>query len=70
MRHEYWPKSAWVSLFLAPALCCAQTVVNPFAGNTHAAADGQKLFSVSCAPCHGKNGEARKGKLRECGHRI
>ena len=62
MRHAYGPKSAWVALSLAPALCCAQAVVNPFAGNAQAAVDGQKLFSVSCAPCHGKNGEGAQGQ--------
>jgi len=62
MRDEYWAKSARVALFLVPALCFAQPVVNPFAGNTQAAADGQRLFSVSCAPCHGKNGEGAQGQ--------
>lgn len=50
------------ALALSPAMCFAQVGANPFAGNAQAAADGQKLFSVSCAPCHGKNGEGAQGQ--------
>jgi putative heme-binding domain-containing protein len=63
MRHQYWTKSAWATLLLAPAVYCAQAGLNPFAGNAQAAADGQKLFSISCAPCHGKNGEGAQGQV-------
>ena len=62
MRHDHWPKSAWAALLLAPAVCCAQGGANPFAGNAQAAADGQQLFSSSCAPCHGKHGEGAQGQ--------
>jgi cytochrome c oxidase cbb3-type subunit 3 len=62
MRYQHWPKSAWAAMLLTPALCFAQAGTNPFAGNPQAAADGQKLFSVSCAPCHGKNGEGAQGQ--------
>jgi putative heme-binding domain-containing protein len=50
------------ALLLGPAVCWAQAVVNPFAGNPQAAADGQKLFAISCAPCHGKTGEGGQGQ--------
>ncbi len=62
MRHQHWPKSAWAAILLTPAVCFAQAGTNPFAGNAQAAADGQKLFSVSCAPCHGRNGEGAQGQ--------
>ena len=63
MRLHYGPKSAWVALLLAPAVCCAQAILNPFPGDARAAADGQKLFSLSCVPCHGKNGEGAQGQV-------
>jgi cytochrome c oxidase cbb3-type subunit 3 len=62
MRHHYCPKLVWATLLLTPLVCFAQAGANPFAGNAQAAADGQKLFSVSCAPCHGKNGEGAQGQ--------
>jgi putative heme-binding domain-containing protein len=46
-------------LLLAPALCSAQ---NPFAGSPEAVADGRKLFAVSCATCHGQNGEGAQSQ--------
>jgi putative heme-binding domain-containing protein len=63
MRHHYCPKLAWAALLLTPVVCFAQAGANPFAGNAQAAADGQKLFVVSCAPCHGKNGEGAQGQV-------
>ena len=63
MRLHYLPKSAWAALLLAPAACWAQAIPNPFAGNAQAAADGQKVFSLSCVPCHGKNGEGAQGQV-------
>jgi len=63
MRHEYRPKSARAALLLAPALCWAQAGPNPFAGNAQGAAEGKKLFSLSCAPCHGANGEGAQGQV-------
>jgi putative heme-binding domain-containing protein len=60
MKHKHWPKLVLVLSLLAPALCRAQA--NPFAGNAQAAADGQKLFGLSCAPCHGRNGEGAQGQ--------
>lgn len=56
------PKSTCAALTLVPAMCYAQAVVNPFAGSPQAAADGQKIFSQSCAPCHGRNGEGAQGQ--------
>jgi putative heme-binding domain-containing protein len=35
---------------------------NPFAGNAQAIADGKKTFGLSCAPCHGRNGEGAQGQ--------
>ncbi len=55
-------KSPWPWLLLAPTLCLAQTGPNPFAGNLQAAAEGGKLFLVSCAPCHGRGGEGGQGQ--------
>jgi cytochrome c oxidase cbb3-type subunit 3 len=52
----------WAALLLVPGLCCAQAVVNPFAGDPQGIADGQKLFSISCSPCHGRTGEGAKGQ--------
>ena len=48
------------SLLLFSAICFAQ--VNPFAGDSEAIADGQKLFLQSCAPCHGSNGEGAQSQ--------
>ncbi len=62
MRSKYWCTSAWAGVLLLPALCCAQAMLNPFAGSPQAAADGQKLFLQSCAPCHGRNGEGAQGQ--------
>jgi cytochrome c oxidase cbb3-type subunit 3 len=62
MKHQYYPKLVWAALLLTPLGCFAQAGANPFGGNAQAAADGQKLFSVSCAPCHGKNGEGAQGQ--------
>jgi cytochrome c oxidase cbb3-type subunit 3 len=63
MRHEYWPKSAWAALLLAPVVCWAQAGANPFAGNAQSAAEGKKLFSLSCAPCHGATGAGAQGQV-------
>jgi cytochrome c oxidase cbb3-type subunit 3 len=60
MKHTHGWKSIWAAIWLAPAICWAQT--NPFAGNAQAAADGQKIFAQSCAPCHGRTGEGAQGQ--------
>lgn len=49
-------RGAVVPVFLAAAVY-AQTGADPFAGNAQAAEAGGKLFAMSCAPCHGRNGE-------------
>jgi mono/diheme cytochrome c family protein len=38
----------------APASASAKK--NPFAGNAGAAAEGKKIFMMTCAPCHGTSG--------------
>ena len=47
-------------LVLGPGIR-AQTGPNPFARNAQAVEEGGKLFAVSCAPCHGRNGEGAQG---------
>jgi putative heme-binding domain-containing protein len=42
------------------ALCSAQG--NPFAGSPEAVEEGKKIFAVSCATCHGQNGEGAQGQ--------
>ncbi|MGD1094378.1 MAG: c-type cytochrome [Bryobacteraceae bacterium] len=61
MIREHWSKSAWILLCLAPGMCFGQ-VANPFAGNAQAAEDGKKLFSLSCASCHGRDGAGAQGQ--------
>src|ERR1700722_2278645 len=61
MIREHRLKSASILLWLAPAICYGQ-VANPFAGNAQAAEDGKKLFSLSCAPCHGRDGAGAQGQ--------
>lgn len=55
-------KSASLLALLVPALCSAQAVMNPFAGNPQAVEDGRKLFGLSCAPCHGRDGTGAQGQ--------
>src|SRR4051812_3433161 len=62
MRHRNWFQSALPLLLLAPALCRAQAPGNPFAGSPEAVEDGRKLFAVSCATCHGRNGEGAQSQ--------
>lgn len=62
MRRSLFDILAFAGFLLVPALCSAQALVNPFAGSAQAASDGRKLFSLSCAPCHGKNGEGAQGQ--------
>ena len=51
------------ALLLAPALVNAQPPTsNPFAGRPEAIEDGRKLFAVSCATCHGQNGEGAQAQ--------
>lgn len=35
--------------------------VNPYAGDTHAAAAGKILFAEHCAQCHGADAQGRRG---------
>lgn len=40
------------------AMCAAQTPrTNPFANDPTAIGDGKPMFSLRCAPCHGRNAE-------------
>jgi putative heme-binding domain-containing protein len=41
----------------------AQVLVNPFADNPQAAADGAKVFLTTCATCHGRNGEGAEAQV-------
>lgn len=61
MAPAHWLRSAVFILLLAP-LSRGQAVVNPFAGSPQAAEDGRKLFSLSCAPCHGRDGTGAQGQ--------
>jgi putative heme-binding domain-containing protein len=45
----------WLPLF--PLLALPQSASNPLAGSRDAVEAGRKLFAVSCATCHGPNGE-------------
>src|SRR5216684_1052880 len=49
--------------WLSPVTGAAQPLVNPFAGNPQAAADGAKVFLTSCATCHGKTGEGAEAQV-------
>jgi len=40
--------------WVAPASASAKK--NPFAGNAGAAAEGKKIFMMTCSPCHGTSG--------------
>jgi len=40
--------------WVAPASAAAKK--NPYAGNASAAAEGKKIFMMTCAPCHGNSG--------------
>jgi cytochrome c oxidase cbb3-type subunit III len=50
-------------LALAPPVCRAQPVTNPFAGSAQAVEEGRKSFAISCAPCHGMTGEGAQGQV-------
>jgi putative heme-binding domain-containing protein len=51
------------AIWLGTAIAAAQPLVNPFAGNPQAAADGAKVFLTSCATCHGKTGEGAEAQV-------
>src|SRR5215216_983447 len=53
MSYRHWLMLAAT----ATSICRAQVGPNPFASSVEAVEDGRKLFAVSCAPCHGRNGE-------------
>jgi putative heme-binding domain-containing protein len=61
MGNRLWLMCAW-PLLLAPAICSAQGGPNPLAGDRQSINDGRKLFTVSCSPCHGRNGEGAQGQ--------
>jgi putative heme-binding domain-containing protein len=63
MQERWGAKFGLAAWLLMPGLCCAQGLVNPFAGNAEAAADGRKLFLQSCATCHGATGEGAEGQV-------
>ena len=48
-------------LLAAPMVCRPQSGPNPFAESAQAAEEGGKLFAISCATCHGRNGEGGRG---------
>jgi putative heme-binding domain-containing protein len=48
-------------LLLASIAACAQTTVNPLAGDPEAAAGGGAAFRPYCTPCHGVHGEGGRG---------
>jgi cytochrome c oxidase cbb3-type subunit 3 len=52
----------WVLGLAAAMMCAAQTGQrNPFANDPQAIADGKPMFSLRCAPCHGRNAEGGRG---------
>ena len=57
MSHRYWLITALPPVTIATSICRAQVGPNPFANSAQTVEDGRKLFAVSCAPCHGRNGE-------------
>jgi len=64
MRYRYRGTSLLPVIVLA-AVCSAQTDFHTSdAGETNAVDMGRKLFLVSCAPCHGNNGEGGAGQLQ------
>jgi putative heme-binding domain-containing protein len=60
LMHSF--KKAWILVLLAPAFGSGQAVMNPFAGSPQAVEDGKKLFGLSCAPCHGRDGAGAQGQ--------
>src|SRR5438876_10379046 len=62
MKTRNFFRWTWPMVLLAPTLCNAQGLPNPFAGNPQAIEDGLKVFSISCAPCHGQNGEGAQSQ--------
>jgi putative heme-binding domain-containing protein len=61
MKNTYSLLSAWLMLILASTVW-GQTGPNPFAGNAQAELEGGRTFAISCAPCHGINGEGAQGQ--------
>lgn len=57
----HYMQLAVLLLVLGPGIR-AQTGPNPLARNPRAVEEGGKLFAVSCAPCHGRNGEGAQGQ--------
>src|SRR6478736_1849500 len=45
----------WQRKFPAPP--SADALVNPFKGNEGATAEGKKLYTLYCVPCHGSKGK-------------
>jgi putative heme-binding domain-containing protein len=48
-------------LFLTGAVCFAQQVKNPLAGDAAAIQSGQGVFRIYCGPCHGNQGRGGRG---------
>src|SRR5436853_7022379 len=62
MKFRFFSDLACCVLLLAPVLLNAQGLPNPFAGSREAIEDGRKIFSTSCATCHGQNGEGAEAQ--------
>jgi cytochrome c oxidase cbb3-type subunit 3 len=51
----------WFVLFLTSAVCLAQQLKNPLAGDADAVKGGAGVFRIYCGPCHGNQGRGGRG---------
>src|SRR2546421_3929012 len=50
-----------LGLFLTGAVCFAQQLKNPLAGDAAAIQNGRGVFRIYCGPCHGNQGRGGRG---------
>src|SRR4030095_7694701 len=61
MRRQIWWISALVVLAMSVPLARQGEQTNPLQGNAQAIDQGQQLFRLSCASCHGLNAKGMRG---------
>jgi putative heme-binding domain-containing protein len=61
MRNLTWWTSALVVLVISAPLAWQGDQTNPLQGNAQAIDQGQQLFRLSCASCHGLNAKGLRG---------